>query len=213
MSRTKRKKIRSVARKDEQKAELREMILVTARELVLQKGFAELSIRKLAEEIGYAPGTIYLYFKNRDEIVREICVRGFSALAEEMKSAADVVDPQERLAALLRAYADFAVNNPETYRLSFMEDPKFTEEMFRSAPLDAEDGAGRQAYDAIVRALRDLKQSGELAGGEDETLLAEVLWTGVHGAVSLKLIYPAFPTNSTEVLVDKMIHTLLNGLH
>jgi AcrR family transcriptional regulator len=85
MSRTKRKKIRSVARKDEQKAELREMILETARELALQKGFAELSIRKLAEEIGYAPGTIYLYFKNRDEIVREICVRGFAALAEEMK--------------------------------------------------------------------------------------------------------------------------------
>jgi len=213
MSSTKRKKIRSVARKDEQKAELREMILDTARELVLQKGFAELSIRKLAEEIGYAPGTIYLYFKNRDEIVREICVRGFAALAEEMKSKADVVDPQERLAALLRAYADFAVNNPETYRLSFMEDPKFTEEIFRSTPLDAEDGAGRQAYAAIVKALRDLKQSGTLAGGEDETLLAEVLWTGVHGAVSLKLIYPAFPTNSTEVLVDKMIHTLLNGLH
>ena len=91
------------------------MILETARELVLQKGFAELSIRKLAEEIGYAPGTIYLYFKNRDEIVREICVRGFAALAVEMKSAADVVEPQERLAALLRAYAGFAVNNPETY--------------------------------------------------------------------------------------------------
>jgi AcrR family transcriptional regulator len=213
MSSTKRKKIRSVARKDEQKTELREMILETARELMQQKGFAELSIRKLAEEIGYAPGTIYLYFKNRDEIVREICVRGFSALAEEMKSAADVVDPQERLAALLRAYADFAVNNPETYRLSFMEDPKFTEEMFRSAPLDAEDGAGRQAYATIVKALRDLKRSGRLARREDETLLAEVLWTGVHGVVSLKLIYPAFPTNSTEVLVDKMIHTLLNGLH
>jgi len=213
VSSTKRKKIRNIARKDEQNAELREMILEMARELVLQKGFAELSIRKLAEEIGYAPGTIYLYFKNRDEIVREICVRGFAALAEEMKSAADVVDPRERLAALLGTYADFAVNNPETYRLSFMEDPKFTEEMFRSAPLEAEDGAGRQAYAAIVKALRDLKQSGKLARAEDETLLAEVLWTGVHGAVSLKLIYPAFPTNSTEVLVDKMIHTLLNGLH
>jgi len=94
-----------------------------------------------------------------------------------------------------------------------MEDPKFTEEMFRSAPLDAEDGPGMQAYDAIVKALRDLKRSGRLACREDETLLAEVLWTGVHGVVSLKLIYPAFPTNSTEVLVDKMIHILLNGLH
>ena len=56
-----------------------------------------------------------------------------------------------------------------------------------------------QAYAAIVKALRDLKRSGRLACGEDETLLAEVLWTGVHGAVSLKLIYPAFPKGHIEL--------------
>lgn len=213
MSSLKRKKIRSVARRDEQKAELREKIFAAARELVLRKGFAELSIRKLADEIGYAPGTIYLYFKNRDEIVREICVRGFAELFEQMKSAEHVADTQGRLAALLRAYADFAISHPETYRLSFMEDPKFTEEMFRSAPLEREDGAGRQAFFAIVKAVRDLKACRKLARSEDENLLAEVLWAGVHGVVSLKLIYPAFPTNSTELLVNKMIDTLLNGLN
>jgi AcrR family transcriptional regulator len=213
MSSLRRKRIRKVARRDEQKAELREKIFAAGRELVLRKGFAELSIRKLAEEIGYAPGTIYLYFKNRDEIVREICVRGFAELYERIKSAGDVTDPQRRLAALLLAYADFAINNPETYRLSFMEDPKFTGEMFRSAPLEQEDGAGRQAFFAVVKAVRDLKTSRKLARSEDENLLAEVLWAGVHGVVSLKLIYPAFPTNSTELLVNKMIDTLLNGLN
>lgn len=212
MSSLKRKKIRSVVRRNEQKAELREKIFAAARELVLRKGFAEFSIRKLANEIGYAPGTIYLYFENRDEIVREICVRGFAELFEQMKSAADVADPQGRLAALLRAYADFAVDHPETYRLSFMEDPKFTQEMFRSAPVEREGGRGWQAFSAIVKAVRDLKASRRLARSEDENLLAELLWAGVHGVLSLKLIYPAFPTNSTELLVDKMINTLLNGL-
>ena len=212
MSSPKTKRTRDVARHDQQKSELRERILATARELVLRKGFAELSIRKLADAIGYAPGTIYLYFTNRDEIVREICLRGFAELFEQMKSAADVVDPRERLAGLLRAYANFAVNNPETYRLSFMEDPKFTKEMFRSARLEREGGPGWQAFGAVVKALRDLKQGSKVARGENENLLAEVLWTAVHGVVSLKLIYPAFPTNSTEVLVNKMIQTLLNGL-
>ena len=212
MSSPKNKKIRSVARQDEQKAELREKIFATARELVLRAGFAELSIRKLADEIGYAPGTIYLYFKNRDEIVREICVRGFAELFEQMKTAAEVIDPQKRLAALLRAYANFAVNNPETYRLSFMEDPKFTKAIFRSAPLERETGAGRRAFSAVVKAVRDLKRCKKLARNQDENLLAEVLWAGVHGVVSLKLIYPAFPTNSTELLVNKMIDTLLRGL-
>lgn len=212
MSSIKRKKLRRVARKDEQKAELREMILDKARELVLQKGFAELSIRKLADAIGYVPGTIYLYFKNRDEIIREICLGGLAALSEGLKPAVGVADPRKRLAAVLRAYADFAVNNPETYRLSFMEDPRFTEEVLRAAPLEAEDGAGRRAFAEVVKAVGELKRGKGLATGEDETLIAEVLWAGVHGVVSLKLIYPAFPTNPTDTLVDKMIHTLLKGL-
>lgn len=212
MSSRKKTAIRSIARKANEKAELREMILETARKLVLQKGFAELSIRKLADTIGYAPGTIYLYFKNRDEITREICVRGFTQLYEEMKSVADLADPQQRLTALLQAYAHFAIQNPETYRLSFMEDPKFTEEMFRSAPLELEDGAGRQAFASIVKAVRDLKQADKLISEEEAILLAEMLWTGVHGVVSLKLIYPAFPTHSTDTLVNKMIETMLKGM-
>ena len=169
-----------------------------------------MSIRKLADAIGYAPGTIYLYFASRDEIIREICVRGFAQLYEAMKSAAEVKEPRQRLAGLLRAYADFAVRNSETYRLSFMEDPRFTEEVFRAAPLEGEGGAGQQAFAILVQAVRDLRPSKKVAR-EEAIKLAEVLWAGVHGVVSLKLIYPAFPTHATETLVDKMIQLLLDG--
>lgn len=212
MSSTKKTKVKSVARTDDDKTELREKILKSARAMVLENGFAALSIRKLAETVGYAPGTIYLYFKDRDEITREICVRGFAQLSEAMISAAETTDPLERLRSLLQAYADFAAENPETYRLSFMEDPKFTEQMFRRAPLETEQGAGRQAFGALVKTVRELKQNGKLAAESDENLIAEMFWTAVHGVVSLKLIHPAFPTNSIEILVDKMVETLIDGL-
>lgn len=202
-------KIKTVARKSSDKAELRELILVCAREMVLQNGFANLSIRKLADKIGYAPGTIYLYFKNRDDLVREICLRGLAQLSEKMQSATDAINAQARLTALLRAYADFAMENSDTYRLSFMENPAFTHEMMRAAPLETEDGAGRRAFAQIVGTLQELKQNCQLAAGEDENLLAEMLWVAVHGIVSLKLIYPAFPTNSVETLIDKIIETML----
>ena len=188
------------------------MILAAAREIVLQKGFAALSIRKLAGAIGYAPGTIYLYFKNRDALTREICLQGFAELSEHMDSVVKTADPQERLTALLNAYANFALENPETYRLSFMEDPKFAEEMMRAAPLEGEGGAGRRAFNLLVEAVKALKQSGKTRVEENETLLAELFWTGIHGVVSLKLIYPAFPATPTDVLVEKMIECLLAGL-
>lgn len=104
MSSTKKTKIKSVARNDNDKFNLREKILATARRMVLENGFASLSIRKLAEKVGYAPGTIYLYFQNRDEITREICVRGFVQLSEAIKSVAGISEPVERLYALLHAY-------------------------------------------------------------------------------------------------------------
>ena len=188
------------------------MILEAAREIVLQQGFAALSIRKLAEAIGYAPGTIYLYFKNRDALTREICLQGFAELSDQLNLVAETADPQARLTALLYAYADFALQNPETYRLSFMEDPKFAEEIMRAAPLEGEDGAGRQAFARIVEAVAALKQSREICHEEDETLIAELFWTGVHGIVSLKIIYPAFPMTPADVLIEKMIERLLASL-
>ena len=201
----------NVARSDQQKTEVRELILTAARQIVVRDGFAALSIRKLAKEIGYAPGTIYLYFENRDALTREICLQGFAELSEHLDLVVEIADPRERLTALLHAYADFALQNPETYRLSFMEDPKFAEEMMRAAPLESEHGAGRRAFTLIVRTLQDLKQSGGVRAEEDEALLAEMFWTSVHGVVSLNLVYPAFPITPTKVLLQKTIECLLKG--
>lgn len=202
----------NIARNAHQKSEVRKVILAAAREIVLQKGFAALSLRKLAEAIGYAPGTIYLYFKNRDALTREICLQGFTELSGQMNAVVEIADPRERLTALLNAYANFALENPETYRLSFMEDPKFTEEIMRAAPLEGEGGAGRRAFTLLVEAVEALKQSRKIRAEEDETLLAELFWTGIHGVVSLKLTYPAFPATPTDVLIEKMIECLLAGL-
>src|SRR5215510_9743835 len=95
-----------------------------------------------------------------------------------------------RLKALLKSYADFAEARPETYKLAFMEDPKFNEVMFREAAIDEEDGAGQKAFRLIVDALDELKQNGKIERRANTRQLAEVLWAGVLGVVSLKLIYP-----------------------
>lgn len=57
--------------------------------------------------------------------------------------------------------------------------------------------------------LRELKNESKIDLEENEHLLAELLWTAVHGIVSLKLIYPAFPVNPIEGLIDKLIETIL----
>lgn len=53
-------------RREQQKAELRGMILDAAREMFMREGWAQVSIRRLAEKIEYSPGTIYLHFSSKE---------------------------------------------------------------------------------------------------------------------------------------------------
>lgn len=203
---------KTIARSDEKKQELRELILDAAREIAVKNGFDALSLRKIAAKIGYAPGTIYLYFKDREELTREICTSGFASLGDAMSDAADAVEPSEKLAVMLKAYAKFAMQNSEIYRLAFMEDPRFTEAMFRVRPDERQKAVGRKPYSLLVNGVRELKKLGKIDQDADEIMTAEMFWSAIHGIVSLKIIYPAFPTTETNKLVDKVVDGLLNGV-
>ena len=58
-------------RKVRQKTEMRETILSAALKLFSDEGYDNVSMRKISDKIEYSVGTLYLYFKDRDEIVFE----------------------------------------------------------------------------------------------------------------------------------------------
>lgn len=70
------------ARKQREKEEMRALILDAARKIFLEKGYEHTSIRNIAEKIEYSPGTIYLYFKEKDEIFHALHEEGFRRLLE-----------------------------------------------------------------------------------------------------------------------------------
>ena len=74
-------------RKEQEKSEMRELILKTAMNLFLDKGFENITIRHIAEKIEYSPATIYLYFKNKDEILYTLRREGFEKLYERQKNS------------------------------------------------------------------------------------------------------------------------------
>jgi AcrR family transcriptional regulator len=55
-------------RKEREKQEMRDLILNVATEMFIEEGYDKTSIRKIADKIEYSPATIYLYFKDKDEI-------------------------------------------------------------------------------------------------------------------------------------------------
>lgn len=199
-------------RKLRQKEELRSQILKAARRIVASEGFAALTMRRLAADIEYSPGTIYLYFASRDEIALELCREGYRKLLSYMKRGGRA-DPLIRLQMGLHAYAQYALDHPEMYRMSFMEAPKFAHAALDQAPTERAAGEpGMQAFGFLVESFDKLRAQGRLATLMTSQQLAEVFWTSAHGIVSLKITHPAFPSAPAQDLLHLSLDCLLNGI-
>jgi AcrR family transcriptional regulator len=60
-------------RRERQRQSLRKQILDAARELFTELGYEAVSMRRIADKIGYSPTTIYLHFADKEALVRELC--------------------------------------------------------------------------------------------------------------------------------------------
>lgn len=196
-----------VDRREREKAEFREEVLEAARRIVFEEGFDALTMRKIADAIEYAPGTIYLYFESRDAIAFELCRAGFEALLEALLPAAAIEDPQERLFEFGRRYVRFGMENQQTYRLIFMEDPKFASVIFMEQAEEA-DSPGMQALGLLVAAFAELRAQKRLAFDAEPQALAEMLWSAAHGIVSLKLTYKHVPVTDAPALLEAFNESL-----
>lgn len=111
-------------RKLEEKQEMYKRILNSARKIFLDKGYEQTSMRNIASDINYSPGTLYFYFKDKSEIFHQLHKEGFQLLLSQLKVLDSVADPFERLKAMGRVYIEFARNNKDYYNLMFIvEEP------------------------------------------------------------------------------------------
>ena len=195
------------ARRAEEVAATRARILLAARRLILRHGLHALSIRKLATQVRYAPGTIYLYFQNREAIARELCLGGYRELLACLQVAArPASDPASHLHALCTAYLEFGLAQPETYRLIFLDEPEYLAAVFAERPAD---DPATQSYQMLVDAARAIPLAGKARTRASAIELAEACWAAMHGVVSLKLTCPTFPTIAPEKLCRRLLDGLL----
>ena len=71
-------------RSDHSREEIKELALNATEEIVAEAGFQALSARKVASAIGYTVGTIYLVFKNLDDLIMQVNARTLETLFKEV---------------------------------------------------------------------------------------------------------------------------------
>lgn len=107
-------------RKKRHQDNIKKAILDASLKIATEESWDSLSTRKLAEKIEYSTTAIYHYFGNKDAILQELQLDGFIGLKLEMiKTLDNFKDPKERLFNLSISYYDFAIKNPQLYKLMF----------------------------------------------------------------------------------------------
>jgi AcrR family transcriptional regulator len=196
-------------RREREKKDLRQKILDAALHIITDEGFAAMSMRKLAERIEYSPASIYLHFRNREQIAQELSEVGFAKLLTYLSEAVEGRETVEAFQAACRAYVNFGLENPETYRLIFLGDSAYVKAAFAEKK---DDNAAGQAYQVLVDLAERLKREGFDGGDAGSIAVADTVWSALHGIVSLKVWCDGFPMTPAEELIRLTTQTLLQGL-
>jgi len=167
-------------RKEKQKIEIRKRILEASMQLFVREGFENVSIRRIADIIEYSPTTIYLYFKDKDEIFFHLHEMGFQKMIEMNKNLDEIHNPLLRLHKMGENYIQFGIENPEYYDLMFIQ----REPMKKLTEMGCDWENGDAALTRLRDTLVECMEKGYIAKG-DPTILSLSVWSTVHGLVSL----------------------------
>ncbi|HLK05031.1 MAG TPA: TetR/AcrR family transcriptional regulator [Candidatus Acidoferrum sp.] len=196
-------------RRAREKRYLRQEILDAASELFVKEGFENVSMRRIADRIEYSPTTIYLYFKDKAELLESICQETFSKLMQRLSKILEQPgDPIARLKRGLLAYIEFGLENPHHYRSTFMTP---IPEGFDAEKYIKPESAGIQAFDFLRRCVYDCIAAGKFKS-KDAELASQTLWAGMHGVTSLLITHSHFPWVDRKRLLHGVVDTLVAGL-
>lgn len=176
-------------------------IVAAAGEAFAAHGLEGFSLRKLALRLRCSPGTLYLYFKNKEDLLHAVVERAFEKLLEAIRSQPKTGNVFADLRQWFLAYVRFGLRFPNEYRCAFV-----LPSISRTKPYRPH---------AAFEVLRSYLQVGMANGTfrkSDVDRTAQVLWAGVHGLTSLFIARPGFPWVKRESLVDALAQSLIEGL-
>ncbi len=202
-----------LSRRERQKIELRQTILDAARLLFAEQGYEAVTLRAIAKKIDYSATAIYSHFADKEALLRELCTQDFLKFSQSFQRCTQITDPIEKLRQVALTYLQFAQQYPHHYRYMFMTVLPATsidqQRVQRGEP-------NQDAYAFLKACVIEAIAAHRLkATPDDADLYAQVLWSGVHGFIALRLTmvhddWVAWV--EFEQGVRAMLDTLLYGL-
>jgi AcrR family transcriptional regulator len=189
----------------EEIAEFREQACAAASRLFAQRGTDGVTMRALAEIMGISPMKPYHYFRDKEEILVAAVIRAFTHFVAAIEAAENSqATPMEQADAKRRAYVNFALAEPDAYRIMFeMPYPDLVKYPNLAETVERARLTMRRSMDALV---------GQGIVDGDPSTLGYVFWCCLHGPVSLYLAGKLDSLAQLETLLELAMNGLLSGL-
>lgn len=166
-------------------------------DLLTETGEEEaVSVRAVAQRVGVSVPSIYLHFADKQALLDAVCEEVFAALDARLRAASlDGKDVFDALRLQGVAYVQFAIANPEHYRIVLMR------KHLGAAPADLL--MASSAFQHFVESVQQCVDAGVFIGEADA--LALRLWAAAHGVAALLVAKPYFPWPAVDDYIDEVI--------
>ncbi|WP_344975352.1 TetR/AcrR family transcriptional regulator [Salinactinospora qingdaonensis] len=155
---------------------LRQTLVDSARELLIERGDAGFSLNELARRIGVSTAAPYRHFEDREALLLAVAEEAYEELRVALDAASRTTDdPAERILRMGAAYVRFAADNASVFSIMFRG---------RAAREHSFDPA---AFQSLVEAVTVAQHSGDLRSEASARMLSRSIWATVHGLATLHL--------------------------
>ncbi|MFN8353749.1 MAG: TetR/AcrR family transcriptional regulator [Spirosomataceae bacterium] len=195
-------------RKERERQEMRQRILDAAQQVFVEEGYEKASIRNIAERIEYSPATIYLYFKDKDELFYVVHEMGFAKMLGEMKVLDSIENPLEQLRQRGYLYMKFALENPELYDLMFIQ--KGPMQALHKRYKNSEWECGFENFNLLRLNITACIEHG-LIRSTNLDITTMSIWSFIHGLVSL-YIRERFNAFEETIDIEKVMYASIEQM-
>lgn len=196
-------------RRQREKEELRQEILSAARELFVKEGYANVSMRRIADKIEYSPTTIYLYFQDKGGLLDCIVEERLRELLNQLNDLHDSapIDPVSDLKRGLRKYVDYWVAHPLDFRVAYMTN---------LAELDPDrtwrfQAVAKELFAILRNSVEDCVRAGAL-NAPNIDLASQAIWAAVYGIISLLVMKSSYPWADRDTLIQTVVDSAVDGI-
>ena len=183
---------------------LRAALIEAGLNLIAEKGVRGLTLRDIGATVGVSRMAAYRHFSDKDDLLAAIAEAGFIEFTRTLQVAKDSAAPKfaERLAAMALAYITFAGRHPAYIEVMF---GWATNRSHRRIE------AGERAFAQLVETIQEGQSTADVREG-DPVVLAQIVWSQVHGMSMLRLATDPSDNAAGANLVRRSSEVLLAGL-